>query len=121
MVAGPEDVTLQGGVNRPIEMSQMHMYGVIEDDSAPNNEETETQQQTMAAQQAECPTDSENQLENCETEPIQLKNAEEERTEDESVETGLACSCESASQSNLPDVIQNDCKDSDKAKTDNAV
>lgn len=29
MVAGQEDVTLQGGVNRPIEMSQMHMYGVI--------------------------------------------------------------------------------------------
>ncbi|XP_078354719.1 adhesion G protein-coupled receptor L4-like isoform X2 [Oculina patagonica] len=111
---GPEDITLREGINRPMEMSQM--YGII-DDCVQNNEETEIQQ---TPQGTEASTDVENQLESCEPELIQ--NSEEStEAEPEPVETGLTCSCESASQPNLPDVIQNDCKDFDKAENDSEV
>lgn len=52
---------------------------------------------------------------------LYLKNSEESKTETEPAETGLTCSCESASQPNLPDVIQNDCKDFEKTKNDSEV
>lgn len=50
-----------------------------------------------------------------------LKNPEKRGKENAPVETGMTCSCESASQPNLPDVILNDSKDTDNTKNDAEV
>ena len=50
-----------------------------------------------------------------------LKNSEDSKREHVLVETGLTCSCESASQPELPDVILNDYKDLDSTKNDAEV
>ncbi|XP_020607500.1 adhesion G protein-coupled receptor L3-like, partial [Orbicella faveolata] len=114
IVTGEDDVTLREGLNRPMEMSQM--YGTVEDDCVQNNEGTENQPTTPTAESL---IYRGNQLENFEPEMIQ--NSEESRRDIVPVETGLTCSCESASQPNLPDVILNDCNNLDKTKNDSEV
>jgi len=81
-----------------------------------NNEGTENQPTTPTAESL---IDRGNQLENFEPEMIQ--NSEESGRDIVPVETGLTCSCESASQPNLPDVILNDCNNLDKTKNDSEV
>jgi len=98
-----------------MEMSQM--YGTVEDDCVQNNEGIENQQKTPSAESQVI--DRGNQLENFEPEMIQ--NSEESGRDIVPVETGLTCSCESASQPNLPDVILNDCNNLDKTKNDSEV
>jgi len=114
IVTSENDGTVREVFNRPMEMSQM--YGTVEDDCGQNNEETANQPTTPTAESL---IDRGNQQENCESEMIQ--NPEKRRKENAPVETGLTCSCVSASQPNLPDVILNDSKDNDNTENDAEV
>ncbi|RMX40087.1 hypothetical protein pdam_00002301 [Pocillopora damicornis] len=81
-----------------------------------NVEQAETQ---LFEEQDENQTDGQNELGSCT--PTLHQDPEQSRTEHVSLETGMTCSCNSASLSNLPDVIQTDYKENYKAKNDSTV
>lgn len=94
-----------------------NIYGTVEDENLQKNvEQTETQ---LFEEQDENQTDGQNELGSCT--PTLHQDPEQSRTEHVSLETGLTCSCNSASLSNLPDVIQTDYKENYKAKNDSTV
>lgn len=93
------------------------MYEKVEDEYLQKNVEQTGAQFT--GKNGANQTDSQKELKSCA--PTLNQTSEESRKEHASVETGLTCSCKSASQSNLPDVIQTDYKENDIAKNDNTV
>lgn len=114
---GAEDVAFleRFDYKPPAEMTQM--YEKVEDEYLQKNVEQTGAQFT--GKNGANQTDSQKELKSCA--PTLNQTSEESRKEHASVETGLTCSCKSASQSNLPDVIQTDYKENDIAKNDNTV
>ncbi|CAH3156809.1 unnamed protein product [Pocillopora meandrina] len=116
-ITRPEDVAfLERFVyNPPAEVT--NIYGTVEDENLQKNvEQVETQ---LFEEQDENQTDGQNELGSCT--PTLHQDPEQIRTEHVSLETGLTCSCNSASLSNLPDVIQTDYKENYKAKNDSTM
>ncbi|PFX32156.1 Latrophilin-1 [Stylophora pistillata] len=116
-MTGPEDVAFLERFEYKPPPEMTHIFGTVEDEYLQENaEQTEAQ---LNEEKGENQTDGQNEPRSCT--PTSNQTSEESRKEHASVETSLTCSCKSASQSNLPDVIQTDYKGNDIAKNDSTV
>lgn len=116
-MTGPEDVAFLERFEYKPPPEMTHIFGTVEDEYLQENaEQTEAQ---LNEEKGENQTEGQNEPRSCT--PTSNQTSEESRKEHASVETSLTCSCKSASQSNLPDVIQTDYKGNDRAKNDSTV
>lgn len=105
LLSGAEYIALRQSLNRPVKVSTMDR--ITEDDCQQGNEELEGQAGPRPTSPAsESLIGGTSIHENNGITPIKV--SEEPAAATEPVETSYTCSCEHSSQSNLPDVIQND-------------
>lgn len=114
LLPGAEYVALRESLTRPVK----RMQGIIEDDCQESDEvvQLESQPNSQVTEiLTHMPSNSESSRVQCE------QSKEEDTPKAEAGETGLTCSCERSSIPNLPDVIQNECQDTDGSSDDNVV
>lgn len=113
LLPGAEYVALRESLTRPVK----RMQGIIEDcQEIDEGMQLESQSNSQVTESlTHMPSSSKSSRVQCE----QIK--EEDTPKAEAGETGLTCSCEQLSLPNLPDVIQNECQDTDGSSDDHKL